>query len=621
VPAAPLIPRAVLFGNPQKASPWLSPDGTRIAYLAPHDGVLSVWVRTIGAEDDRVVASDPTRPIRNAFWAPDGARVLYLQDAGGDENFHLFAADPSGAEPPVDLTPYPGVLVQIQSIDLTRPDVMLIAMNRRDPQLFDVYRLDPRTGETTLDTENPGGISAFADDAGMIVRAGVVQHPDATHEIVVRDGPDAPWRTLARFGAEDGTPEVAGFTPDGATLLAVTSADANAARLVRYDLASGARTDVAGDPEYDVTNVLFSPRTKAPVAASIIRERTAWTVLDPDYAADFAALAAQVPGDLGIESTDRDDRVWLVSSLLDAGSRSFWRYDRATRTATKIFAMRPDVDAYPLAPMTPVTYRARDGMTIHGYLTTPVGVPAERLPAVLLVHGGPWARDVWAYNGYVQWLANRGYAVLQPNFRGSVGYGKAYMNAGDREWAGAMHTDLLDAKEWLVARGIADPERVAIMGASYGGYAVLAALAFAPGAFACGIDIVGPSNLNTLLASIPPYWETLRATFTQRMGDSEEILTAQSPLFKADAIRAPLLIGQGANDPRVKIAESDQIVAAMRRNGQPVTYVVFEDEGHGFARPENNVRFNAAAEAFLRDHLGGRAEPPGPNESIEPYLR
>jgi dipeptidyl aminopeptidase/acylaminoacyl peptidase len=621
VPATPLIPRAVLFGNPQKASPWLSPDGTRIAYLAPHDGVLSVWVRTLGAEDDRVVASDPARPIRNAFWTPDGTRVLYLQDAAGDENFHLFAADPSGKEPPVDLTPYPGVLVQLQSIDLTRPDVILIAMNRRDRQLFDVYRLDPRTGETTLDTENPGTISSFADDAEMVVRAGVVQHPDASHEILVRDGPGAPWRTLARFPAEDGMPEIAGFTPDGGTLLVVTSADANAARLVRYDLASGARTDVAGDPEYDVTHVLFSPRTKQPVAASVVRERTAWTVLDPAYAADFAALAAQVPGDLGIDSTDRDDRVWLVSALLDAGSRSFWHYDRGTRTATKIFAMRPDVDAYPLAPMTPVTYRARDGMTIHGYLTTPVGVPSERLPAVLLVHGGPWARDIWCYNGYVQWLANRGYAVLQPNFRGSVGYGKAYMNAGDRQWAGAMHTDLLDAKDWLVAQGIADPERVAIMGASYGGYAVLAALAFAPDAFACGIDIVGPSNLNTLLASIPPYWETLRATFTQRMGDTEELLTAQSPLFKADAIRVPLLIGQGANDPRVKIAESDQIVAAMRRHGLPVTYVVFEDEGHGFVRPENNVRFNAAVEAFLHDHLGGRAEPPGPNESIEPYLR
>jgi dipeptidyl aminopeptidase/acylaminoacyl peptidase len=344
-------------------------------------------------------------------------------------------------------------------------------------------------------------------------------------------------------------------------------------------------------------------------------------VLDPAYADDFAALAAQVPGDVDVESTDRDDRVWLVSSAVDTGSRSYWTYDRTTRRAEKIFAMRPELDRYTLAPMTPVRYAARDGLTIHGYLTTPAGAAARDLPAVLLVHGGPWTRDLWGYNGTVQWLANRGYAVLQPNFRGSTGYGKAHLNAGDRAWATGMHTDLLDAKDWLVGQGIADPRRVAIMGGSYGGYATLAALAFAPDAFACGVDIVGPSNLNTLLASIPPYWETVRATFTQRMGDSEAFLSAHSPLFKADAIRAPLLIGQGANDPRVKMAESDQIVAAMRRNGQPVTYVVFEDEGHGFARPENAIRFNATVEAFLRDHLGGRAEPPGPDELIDAFLR
>ena len=617
----PLIPRDVLFGNPEKAAPWLSPDGTRIAYLAPHDGTLSVWVRTIGADDDRLVASDPHRPIRNAFWTPDGSRVLYLQDARGDENFHLFAADPDGRTAAVDLTPYEGTLVQLQSLDLSRPYDMLIAMNRRDPQLFDVYRLDPRTGETTLDTENPGGISAFADDAEMVVRAGAIQHADASAEIVARDTVGAPWRTLARFDAADGMPEVTGFTPDGAALLAITSAGANAARLVRYDVATGERSDVVGDSEYDVGEVVFSPRTKAPVAASIVRERVSWTVLDPAYTDDFAALAAQVPGDIGISSTDRDDRVWLVSSAVDAGSRSYWSYDRQTRYAAKIFAMRRDLDRYTLAPMAPVRYSARDGLTIHGYLTTPLGADARDLPAVLLVHGGPWVRDTWGYNPYVQWLANRGYAVLQPNYRGSTGYGKAHLNAGDRQWAGAMHTDLLDAKAWLVAQGIADPARVAIMGGSYGGYATLAALAFAPDAFACGVDIVGPSNLNTLLASIPPYWETLRATFTQRMGDSEEFLTSQSPLFRAGAIRAPLLIGQGANDPRVKIAESDQIVAAMRANGQPVTYVVFDDEGHGFARPQNNKRFNAAVEAFLARYLGGRAEPEGPDESIDAYLR
>ena len=616
----PLIPRDVLFGLPERTAPALSPDGKRLAYLAPSNGSLSVWVRTIGATDDRVVASDPKRPIRNAFWSPDGSRVLFLQDAGGDENFHLFAVDPAAPSTPTDLTPYPKTRVGIESIDYAHPTI-LVQMNKRDPQLFDVYRLDPKTGAATLDTQNPGNASGFAEDAHDVVRAAVVQKPDASTDVLVRDAQDAPWRTLANFAADDGSANVWGFTPDGSGIYITTAAGTNAEQLFRYDLKTGARTAVAGDPQYDVFFVAFSQRTKAPMVAGIERDRLDMIVLDPAYAADMAAIKAQVPGDISSVTVDRDEGVWLVGSTVDNGGPTYWTYDRGSKKATLLFAVRPALAQYTLAKMTPVTYPARDGMTIHGYLTTPVGVDPKNLPTVIFVHGGPWARDTWGYSSYPQWLANRGYAVLQPNFRGSTGYGKAFVNAGDRQWAGAMRTDLLDAKDWLVKQGISDPKRVAIMGGSYGGYATLAALTFSPDAFAAGVDIVGPSNLNTLLQSIPPYWGPIRSTFTRRMGEGTDFLNSQSPLFKADAIRVPLLIGQGLNDPRVNVRESDQIVAAMRKNAKPVTYVVFPDEGHGFARPENNKRFNAAVEAFLAQNLGGRAEPAHPDESIQAYLK
>ena len=615
-----LIPRDVLFGHPERAGPAVSPDATRIAYLAPSNGALSAWVRTLGTNDDRVVASDPNRPIRNAFWSPDGSRVLYLQDARGDENFHLFAAAPEGDGAPVDLTPYEGTRAGVQAIDPAHPDAILVLMNRRDPRAFDVYRLDPRSGETVVDTENPGTYAGFGEDVELRVRAAVAQRPDASAELAVRDAPSAPWRTLATFAAEDGLPQPVGFTTDGAGVYVLTSADANAVRLVRYDVAGGAREEIEGDPTFDLARVIFSPRSKLPIAASVIRERSDWIVLDHEYEADFRALAEQIPGDTSVESIDRDDTCWVVLSNVDAGSPSYWLYDRRSRRAEKLFATRPALERYRLASTTPIRYPARDGVEVHAYLTTPPGVEPKGLPTVLLVHGGPWARDTWGYNGTVQWLANRGYAVLQPNFRGSTGYGKHFTNAGDREWAGAMRTDLLDAKAWLVQHGIADPMRVAIMGGSYGGYAVLTALAFEPLAFACGVDIVGPSNLNTLLASIPPYWEPTRATLARRMGDDPAFLSTQSPLFRAGEIRAPLLIGQGANDPRVKIAESDQIVHAMRERELPVTYVVFDDEGHGWAHPQNAKRFNATVERFLADNLGGRVEPPHPGEEIEPFL-
>jgi dipeptidyl aminopeptidase/acylaminoacyl peptidase len=325
-------------------------------------------------------------------------------------------------------------------------------------------------------------------------------------------------------------------------------------------------------------------------------------------------LPGRHAADFGIVSRDKADKTWLVAYTMDDGPVYWYAYERATKRAELLFSNQPKLEGAKLAKMQAVSFKAKDGMTIHGYLTLPVGVAAKDLPLIVNVHGGPWARDNWGYRPEVQWMANRGYAVLQVNFRGSTGYGKAYLNAGDKEWGRKMHQDLLDGRDWVVKQGIADPKKVAIYGGSYGGYATLAGLAFTPTEFTCGVDIVGPSNLGTLLASIPPYWAPMKAMFTKRMGDTEAILTERSPLYKAGDIVRPLLIAQGANDPRVKQAESDQIVAAMRKNGQTVDYLLFPDEGHGFARPENRMKFYAAAEAFLAKHLGGRVEAPSDAE-------
>ncbi|MGL4619647.1 MAG: alpha/beta hydrolase family protein, partial [Chroococcidiopsis sp.] len=373
-------------------------------------------------------------------------------------------------------------------------------------------------------------------------------------------------------------------------------------------------TVIAEDPEYDIDSVIVHPTDRILQAVSFYRDKQEWQILDQSIAADLEAIAQVRSGEYNITSRDLADKTWLVAYITDNGPVYYYTYDRATKSSTLLFSNQPKLEELQLATMQPVSYPARDGLTIHGYLTTPVGIPAKNLPTILLVHGGPWVRDTWGYDPEVQWLANRGYAVLQVNFRGSTGYGKAFLNAGNREWGAKMHDDLIDAVNWLVEQGISDPQKVAIMGGSYGGYAALAGLTFTPEVFAAGVDIVGPSNLITLMQSIPPYWEPMKAMFAHRLGDLEaepEFLKSRSPLFYCDRIQKPLLIGQGANDPRVKQAESEQIVAAMRQSNRPVEYLLYADEGHGFARPENRLHFYAKAEEFLAKYLGGRFEPVG----------
>ena len=619
----PIIPREALFGNPEKASPQLSPDGKMLAYLAPEKGVLNVWVRTVGQADDHVVTADKKRGIRIFFWQQDSEHILYMQDFDGDENWHLYQTNLK-TKMTRDLTPFQGVQAQPQAPDPNFPDQILVGLNIRDRRLHDVYRINLKNGAVDLDAENPGDVADWTADNQFQVRAAQVFAPDGGTIIRVRENSKAPWREFQRWSADETFGGVAGFTPDDKGLRLISSVGANAARLREVDLATGKTTVIAEDPQYDVGGVMIHPKTKKIEAVQFIRARREWTLVEKALQADFDAVRKVRDGDFSITNRDLNDKTWLVAYIEDDSPVYYYAFDRATKQATLLFSNRPKLEQYKLAEMRPISFKARDGLTIHGYLTLPVGVDTKNLPMVLDVHGGPWGRDIWGLNSEAQWLANRGYAALQINFRGSTGYGKAFVNAGDREWAGKMHSDLIDGKEWAVKQGYADPKKVCIMGGSYGGYATLVGVTFTPDEFACGVDIVGPSNIVTLIKSIPPYWVPIKSLFDKRVGKvetDEEFLKSRSPLFKADQIKAPLLIGQGANDPRVKQAESDQIVAAMRKNSKPVEYIVFPDEGHGFARPDNRLKFYAAAEQFLAKYLGGRAEPPSEKEKWDEFKK
>jgi dipeptidyl aminopeptidase/acylaminoacyl peptidase len=614
-----LIPRRVLFGNPEQTNARISPDGAMLAYLAPFNGVLNVWVRKVLGGEAQVVTNDTERPIHAFEWHPGGGGIIHLQDCAGDENFHVYLTDiESGVAR--DLTPFEGARADILDLDRNFPNEMLVKVNARDPQCFDVHRIDLRSGEITLEITNPGDVAGWCTDNEMRVRVAAVVRPDGGTTLRLRDEAEG-WATFLEAGAEE-VLDAYGFDERGRLLIA-SSVDANAARLLAYSIEAKSFEVLAEDPEYDISGAIVNPATHAIEAIAFERERVQWTHISPEIADDVAYLETVSRGDWRLVSRDLADERWTVQFVVDDGPSKYYLYDRNQRAASFLFTTQPELATHTLARMEPISFVARDGLTIHGYLSSPPGQTGP-MPMVLLVHGGPWVRDSWGYRADAQWLANRGYGVLQINYRGSSGYGKAHLNAGDREWAGKMHDDLLDAKAWAIREGHADAERFAIYGGSYGGYAVLVAAAFTPGAFRCGIDIVGPSSLLTLLHSIPPYWAPVLAQFKRRLGDperDEQFLRDRSPLYRAEAIVDPLLIAQGANDPRVKIAESDQIVRAMRARGKTVEYLVFDDEGHGFIRPENRMRFYAAAEAFLAAHLGGRAEPPTPEESSEAMRR
>jgi dipeptidyl aminopeptidase/acylaminoacyl peptidase len=618
----PILPRDVLFGNPERAMVRISPDGAALSWIAPVDGVLNVWVAPRGAPAQaRAVTRDAKRGIRQYFWAYDSRHLVYLQDKDGDENWHVHAVDlVTGAAR--DLTPIDGVAARVAQVSEKFPHEILVGLNDRNPQLHDVWRVDVRTGEKTLLFENPKFAAVVTDDDYRVRFAGTVL-PDGGTEYVraTESGDWEPYLTVSM--ADSMTTGLEGFGKDGNTVYMTDSRGRNTGALFEVNLATGEKKLIAEDDRADVGGVMAHPTEKHVQAVSINYARNEWRVIDPAIREDMERLAKVDPGDVQVTSRTLDDRWWLVAYLHDAGPVRYFLYDREAKTTQFLFTNRPAIEKLPLAPMHPVIVRSRDGLDLVCYLTLPTwrdpdgdGRPDAPLPMVLTVHGGPWARDSWGFDSTHQWLANRGYAVMSVNFRGSTGFGKEFVNAANGEWGKKMHDDLLDAVKWAVDQRVADAKKVAIVGGSYGGYAALVGLTFTPEVFAAGVSIVGPSSLVTLLESVPPYWKPALDMFTTRVGDhrtqdGRALLTDRSPLTHVDRIRRPLLIGQGANDPRVKKAESDQIVEAMKAKKILVTYVLFPDEGHGFARPPNTKAFNAVMEGFLGHVLGGRIEPIG----------
>jgi dipeptidyl aminopeptidase/acylaminoacyl peptidase len=500
------------------------------------------------------------------------------------------------------------------------PRSILVGLNRRDPKFHDLYTIELATGELSLVIENFGVASFVADDR-YNVHLAVRDTPDGAREILRRaEGVWTPWIAFAPEDARTSYPSHLDTATKSLFIHDNRGRDTTA--LTRVDLATGETTLLAWHDKADISGVLTDLETRAPVAYMVMTERVEYFALDPRIKPDLDFLAAQDIGDWFLTSRTEDDRLWVIGAQSDTRPSVEYLFDRGAKSLRVLHHARPELADAPLRPMRPVTIRSRDGLDLVSYLTlphdaqsqqgqVPVPVPA---PMVLLVHGGPWGRDMFGYNGVHQWLANRGYAVLSVNFRGSIGFGKAFVNAADREWGRRMDDDLLDAVAWAIDQSIADPRRIAIMGGSYGGYATLVGLTRNPDIYACGIDMVGPSNLETLIRTIPPYWESFRAQLIKAIGNPDtpaglRLLRERSPLFQADRITKPLLIAQGANDPRVKQAESDQMVAALEQKGIPVAYLLYPDEGHGFARPENNIAFYAISENFLARHLGGRAEP------------
>jgi len=633
--APALIERAKFFGNPTKTGSQISPNGKWLSWIAPRDGVMNLWVAPLSdLSKAKPLTAETKRPIRSMFWSPDSQSVLFINDKGGDENFLLYGVNVDSGEQ-TSLTPFEKTRVQVTGIGSNIKDRILVGVNNRDPKWHDVHSLDLASGKLTLVMQNEG-YGGFLPDENLNLRIATKSRPDGGidyHAISDNKVAATPFASVTLEDAQTTRP--LGFTSDGKSMYWADSRGRDTAALIEQDIATGKTTVIAQDSRADISSAMTDARSGRVLAYEVDYLTREYIALDPSVKDDLAFLKQQARGNFSVPSRSDDGEKWIVTIDRVIEPSSTYLYERKGKRLTKLYTSRPELENAPLVPMAPKEIKTRDGMTLVSYLTLPKdasGVGKDKgkgkgkdkgkgkmrapVPMVLLVHGGPWSRDTYGYNTMHQWLANRGYAVLSVNFRGSTGFGKKFISAGDMQWGRKMHDDLLDAVDWAVAEGVTSRDKVAIMGGSYGGYATLAGMAFTPDKFACGVDIVGPSNLFTLLSTIPPYWESIKQQFYKRMGDpgteaGKAVLKERSPLYSADKITRPLLIGQGANDPRVNVAESDQIVSAMSAKNIPVTYVVFPDEGHGFARPVNNIAFMAVTENFLGKCLGGRAEPIG----------
>jgi dipeptidyl aminopeptidase/acylaminoacyl peptidase len=617
----PVIDRKTFFGDPQYRSAQISPNGEYVSFMKEYKGKMNVWVKGVDEPFDAAepVTADTTRPVPYYFWSQDSRRILYVQDKGGNENFHVYAVNVTsdeetdlGVPPATDLTPYEDVQARIYDVPEGTPGEIIVGINDRKAQYHDVYRVDLETGERELVYKNESGVASWHTDLEGTLRLASRQTDDGGTEIlrVMEDT----LKTVYSCSFEESCGVVRFHKDNERVYMSTNKGEADLQRLVLFNPKTQETELVEEDPEGEVDfgGAQFSDATDELVATYYRGDRKRVYPKDEEFAADYQFLKENLDGEISIQSGTEDESTWVVSASSDVDPGSVYLFEREDQELTRLYRSRPDLPSEHLATMKAIEYEARDGLTIPAYLTLPKGVEAKNLPVIVFPHGGPWARDTWGYDSFAQFFANRGYAVLQPNFRGSTGYGQEFLNAGNNEWGtGAMQHDLTDGVQYLIDQGIADPDRVGITGISYGGYATLAGLTFTPDVYAAGASYVGPSNLLTLLESIPPYWKPIKKMLTMRMGNPEDPeekkrLKKQSPFFHAETIDDPLLVIQGANDPRVKKQESDQIVVAARENDVPVQYLVAPEEGHGFRKENNRLAVAAKMEMFFGQHLGGR---------------